>query len=174
MWRAPLVALLWLAGCGHNIGDSCKSNVDCSPLGDRFCDISALNGYCTIENCGAGSCPGDSVCIRFFTPVDAEPCTVGPSQELTQSTCAHVDDRCVCDQTDSSGNCMGSATGNNGHCAPSSTERRWCQHSCSSNSDCRTGYECRSTGSFGAQSVPTFDMGAGQVNKFCAPTGSTT
>ena len=34
MWRFPLVAILLVAGCGAKIGDACKSNIDCSPLGD--------------------------------------------------------------------------------------------------------------------------------------------
>ena len=41
MWRFPLVALLLVAGCGAKIGDSCRTNIDCSPLGDRFCDLAS-------------------------------------------------------------------------------------------------------------------------------------
>src|SRR4051812_36642707 len=40
-----------VSGCGHKVGDSCKANVDCSALGDRFCDVAAPGGYCTIEGC---------------------------------------------------------------------------------------------------------------------------
>jgi hypothetical protein len=175
MWRAPLVALLWLAGCGHSIGDPCRTNVDCSPTGTRFCDTSALNGYCTQENCGVDSCPGNSVCIRFFTPVVDEPCNYDVYHPFS---CPHTDERCVCDRTDAMGACSSFTTNpdgsvTNGHCASSATERRWCQLRCSSNSDCRQGYECRSTGTFGAEPVPTFDMATGDPAKFCAPTGST-
>lgn len=170
MWRAPLVALLLFAGCGHNIGDSCTTNVDCSPTGDRFCDTSAVNGYCTEENCGVSSCPSEAVCIRFFSPIDTEPCHFDTAS--SRSDCVHVDDRCVCDRTDGNGECSTfTAAGTNGHCAPSATERRWCERKCSSDGDCRAGYECRSTGTFGADPVPTFDLGAGQPTKFCAPTG---
>jgi hypothetical protein len=163
MWRAPLVALLLLAGCGHNIGDSCKTNVDCSPIGDRFCDTSEPGGYCTQENCSVKSCPGDSVCIRFFSPLADEPC------QTDRPECPQVDERCVCDVTDENGDCVNKS----GHCAPSASERRWCQKRCSSDGDCRSGYECRSTGTFGAEPVPTFDNANGEPADFCAPSGFT-
>lgn len=174
MWRAPLVAVLWLAGCGHSIGDPCQTNVDCSPTGDRFCDTSALNGYCTQENCGADSCPGDSVCIRFFSPVISEACTFDYAHPFS---CPHADERCVCDRTDAMHACSSFTTNpdgtmTNGHCASTLTERRWCQKRCSSNGDCRVGYECRTTGTFGAEPVPTFDMSMGYPARFCAPTGN--
>lgn len=166
MWRFPLVAVLLVAGCGAKIGDSCRSNIDCSPLGDRFCDTAPLNGYCTQEDCGPTSCPSEAVCIRFFTPVADKVChTDQESIPFSQADCPNVDDRCVCDQTDESNNCVS----NLGHCAPSSTERHWCQRSCSSDSDCRDGYECRRTGTAGAEPLPTFSNGIGTPAKFCAP-----
>ncbi len=165
--RAALISSLLLtciAGCGSRIGDSCTTNVDCSPFGDRFCDTSAMNGYCTQEGCDneALACPSEAVCIRFFTSLADEQCTY--DGRLDQADCPHVDDYCVCDQT-VDGVCMGSV----GHCAPASTERRWCQRSCSSNGDCRSGYECRATGTFGAEPLPTFDQPNGTPAKFCAP-----
>lgn len=174
MWRAaPLVAILWIAGCGHNIGDSCTTNVDCSPLGDRFCDTAPPGGYCTIENCDATSCPGGSVCIRFFTPIVSEKChPPADGSSLGQADCPRIDERCVCD-TSVNGQCVSTDPDANnqplGHCAPTSTERRWCQESCSHDSDCRTGYRCFETGTLGAEPVPTFEMGTGQPAKFCAP-----
>jgi hypothetical protein len=164
MWRAiPLVAMLACAvGCGHNIGDPCQNNVDCNPLGDRFCDTASPGGYCTQENCDNTSCPGNSVCIRFFTPLADESCTVNSA---TTGQGCRPDERCVCDFS-SGGQCRSSV----GHCAPTATERRWCQARCSNNSDCRSGYECRETGTFGAEPVPTFDdMSGGESAKFCAP-----
>jgi hypothetical protein len=177
MWRFPLFAVLLVAGCGAKIGDACKSNIDCSPLGDRFCDTAPINGYCTQEDCGATTCPSEAVCIRFFTPVADAPCHVDPSFPFSQSDCQNSDDICVCDvstngacmpQTQSDPNCGGDGMCN-GHCAPSSTERHWCQRSCSSDSDCRDGYECRETGTFGAEPVPTFGNPVGTPAKFCAP-----
>src|SRR5262245_47245209 len=68
-----------VSGCGHKVGDPCKANVDCSALGDRFCDVAAPGGYCTIEGCDVrmnekgeivDSCQNvasESICVRFFT-----------------------------------------------------------------------------------------------------------
>jgi hypothetical protein len=168
MWRVPLVALLLVAGCGRKIGDSCQTNIDCSPLGDRFCDLASLNGYCTKEDCTTGSCPSEATCIRFFTPVQDEVCHTDPATEpipFSRADCPNADDRCVCDVTDDDGTCEN----NLGHCAPSSTERHWCEANCSSDSDCRDGYECRRTGTFGAEPLPAFNNGTGTPAKFCAP-----
>jgi hypothetical protein len=161
MWRVvPLVVALAAAvGCGHNIGDPCASNVDCSPAGDRFCDTGSLGGYCTQENCDVNSCPGDSVCIRFFTAIASEKCTIDPKTHLSPD-CGQ-DERCVSDMANTV----------EGHCAPNSSEHRWCQARCSNNGDCRAGYECRQTGTAGAEPVPTYDMSLGTPAKFCAPTG---
>jgi hypothetical protein len=168
MTRAALVAALALSvsACGHNVGDDCHTNIDCSPLGDRFCDTSAPNGYCTVDGCDYNTCPDEAVCIRFLIPVLDEPCTFDPSQPLAQSNCPHADDRCVCDQSDSHGLCMNN---NAGHCAPESSERRWCQYKCDNNGDCRASYECRSTGTLGAEPVPTLTNPLGTPAKFCAP-----
>jgi hypothetical protein len=174
MWRAvPLVALLAAAvGCGHNIGDPCQTNVDCSPAGDRFCDTGSLNGYCTQENCDVNSCPGNSVCIRFFTALMNEPCLFDPCSRLSSG--CRSDERCVTDLAISPNACVNlndTTLEPNGHCAATSSEHRWCQARCSHSGDCRTGYECRRTGTAGAEPVPTFDMGLGEPAKFCAPTG---
>ena len=166
MWRLPLVAALFVAGCGAKIGDSCRSNIDCSPLGDRFCDTAPVNGYCTQEDCGPTSCPSEAVCIRFFSPVDDESCdTKDETIPFSRANCPNADDRCVCDQTNEDNTC----NMNVGHCAPSSTERHWCMRSCSTDSDCRDGYECRRTGTFGAEPLPVFANGVGTPAKFCAP-----
>jgi hypothetical protein len=149
-----------LSGCGHEIGDSCHVNTDCSAAGDRFCDTSAPGGYCTIEGCDLNNCPGGSVCIRFFTPVLSQPCECESDGRITQGSC-QIGSRCVCDAPGST----------DGHCAPESSERRWCQKSCSNDGDCRGQYQCRSTGTLGAESVPTLDMLSGEVEKFCAPRG---
>jgi hypothetical protein len=118
-----------------------------------------------MEDCNATSCPSEATCIRFFTPLANEPCTFDSSFPFTQSDCANIDDRCVCDMTNDQGTCVDNA----GHCAPSSTERHWCERSCSHDSDCRSGYECRRTGTHGAEPLPTFSNGIGQPAKFCAP-----
>jgi hypothetical protein len=176
MWRLPLLALLAVAGCGPSIGDACMSNIDCSQLGDRFCDTAPIHGYCTQEDCGPpnspSACPSEAVCIRFFVVTDEQCHTAKESVPLTQADCMSSDDRCVCDVSDDKGNCLftnGDPSQFNGHCAPSSTEAHWCERSCSSNGDCRNGYECRRTGTFGAEPLPTSDNPNGTPAKFCAP-----
>jgi hypothetical protein len=157
---APLVAMLLaaLAGCGKSIGDDCHTNVDCSPAGDRFCDTASPNGYCTIDGCDVNTCPDEAVCIRFLTPALNRPCPNG------QVDC-NTDERCVCDMS-TNGTCQGMS-----HCAPESSERRWCMFKCGSNDDCRASYECRSTGTLGALPVPTLSNVAGTPARFCAPRG---
>ena len=166
---AILLASALVAGCGHSIGDSCSVNIDCDPLGQRFCDTSAPGGYCTIDGCDVGTCPSEAVCIRFFTPVANEPCIAGLM--YPENGC-RADERCVCDLSvgDVCQTPTNAVNGENGHCAPETTERRWCQKSCGSDGDCRPGYECRSTGTLGAEPVPSLDMGTVPA-KFCAPAG---
>ncbi|GAC1450056.1 MAG: hypothetical protein PVSMB8_09160 [Vulcanimicrobiaceae bacterium] len=168
--RTPIVSLFLVgmslvAGCGAKIGDACQTNIDCSQLGDRFCDTAPQNGYCTQEDCGAMTCPSEAVCIRFFTPLANESCTFDPTVPFTRADCPNLDDRCVCDVTDDKGQCVNES----GHCAPSSTERHWCERTCSNDGDCRSGYECRRTGTHGAEPLPTFSNGYGDPAKFCAP-----
>ena len=52
-------------GCKPHIGDSCKLSTDCSVTGDRLCDTSQPDGYCTIFNCDPDTCPDDSICVEF-------------------------------------------------------------------------------------------------------------
>ena len=63
------LALLFVAlsaGCRPQIGDECVSSVDCSAQGDRLCDTSQPDGYCTIFSCEPDNCPNDdSVCVGF-------------------------------------------------------------------------------------------------------------
>ena len=164
-----LVAALLVAGCGHSIGDSCTTNVDCSPLGDRFCDIATPGGYCTIEDCGPTTCPSGAACIRFFTAIANEPCTVSSVSIDVKANCKHPDEICVCDNsvTDKSNNVV--CTNNVGHCAPASTEKHWCEKLCNGDGDCRQGYQCRQVGTLGATELPSFDLGGTTPPKFCAP-----
>jgi hypothetical protein len=164
---AILIVFSVAAGCGKSIGDECKTNVDCQTDGTRFCDTSPRDGkgYCTIDGCDVNTCPDEAVCIRFLTPVIDEPCTLPTdvAVPLGRADCPHADDRCVCDNA-VNGVCQGSA-----HCAPETTERRWCQKKCGDNGDCRENYECRSTGTLGAEPVPTLQNLTGSPQHFCAP-----
>jgi hypothetical protein len=64
-----LVAALALAGsllgCTPSIGDACSFATECSARGDRICDTTQPGGYCTVANCGRGTCPEGSVCVLF-------------------------------------------------------------------------------------------------------------
>jgi len=65
-WLALFVMVpLSLAGCAAEIGDSCVLSTDCSETGDRICDKTQPNGYCTIVNCEPDTCPGEAACIGF-------------------------------------------------------------------------------------------------------------
>ncbi len=41
------------------------SSVDCSAQGDRLCDTSQPEGYCTIFSCEPDTCPEDTLCVGF-------------------------------------------------------------------------------------------------------------
>jgi hypothetical protein len=171
----PLLACL--VGCSHAIGDACGNNVDCSIAGDRFCDIAPPGGYCTVEGCGVTSdgkdtCPGDSVCIRFFTAVQTRPCVYNASFPRGDATSdglsCDVDERCVCDgDLAADDSCPTTA-----HCAPENSERRWCMARCGKDTDCRAGYVCRQTGSLGSEAVPSLNDPAGVNAKYCVSQSS--
>ncbi|HEY1954715.1 MAG TPA: hypothetical protein VGH28_03870 [Polyangiaceae bacterium] len=52
-----------LLGCQPSIGDHCFQSTDCSPAGDRLCDTSQPNGYCTIFSCLPNRCPSEAACV---------------------------------------------------------------------------------------------------------------
>lgn len=58
-----------VAGCRPEIGDRCVLSTDCSTRGDRLCDTSQPDGYCTVFNCRKNSCPADSHCVLFNAAV---------------------------------------------------------------------------------------------------------
>jgi len=68
---AAFVALVILGGCTPKIGRECTTSLDCSQQGDRLCDNTQPNGYCTIFNCEPDKCPeGDGICVAFLSEVD--------------------------------------------------------------------------------------------------------
>lgn len=149
--------VLLVAGCSDEIGDSCSTNVDCSPLGDRICDTSQLDGYCTVEGCGLETCPEEAVCIRFFPAAllsqSCDPATedaVDPS--VTASNACTQEEICLI----------------GGFCALRTHEDRFCMKSCEKDSDCRDGYECRKTGTRGAEPMPDAAKTGVQQERFCA------
>ena len=118
---AVVVALAALAvGCGKEIGDACIASSDCSPNGDRQCDLSQHEGYCTVEGCDYATCPEEAACIRFFTGQFE-------NRECQSNLDCSLDE--LCNLTN--------------HCVPRNAEERYCMKTCDSDDDCRDGYECR-------------------------------
>jgi hypothetical protein len=103
-----LVGIFALAAvaCGHDIGDKCSTSVDCSQAGDRLCDITQPDGYCTVFNCEPDSCPKEAACVVF-------------NAALSNAT--------ACEDPN----------------GLSRFARSFCLFKCSSNDDCRSGYECQ-------------------------------
>src|SRR5678815_2788261 len=64
-----LAVLAAFGACGKEIGDACVIATDCDPNGVRICDPdpSSVDGYCTIQGCDVDTCPGEAVCVRFFS-----------------------------------------------------------------------------------------------------------
>lgn len=155
-----LVLILLCFGCARTIGDGCSLNVDCSPQGDRFCDIASPGGYCTVEGCDYQTCPDGANCVRFFNLQRTRPCRDAQGCRPGES--------CVCDRKDPKGACQSA------YCASETTERRWCMHPCGGNGDCRAGYGCFQTGENGAIAVPyrqddgTLVRDPAQIS-YCAP-----
>jgi hypothetical protein len=148
--------LLSAAGCGSEIGDSCTTNLDCSPMGDRICDVTQADGYCTVVGCSGTSCPDDAVCVRFFSAsflfIPCDPETEDSLDPLVTPT-----NECTVTEI-----CLSS-----GYCAQRSSEQRYCMKACEKNSDCRDGYECRLTGTLGSE--PVLEPGRTRRDKrFCA------
>lgn len=121
------VALLpLLAACGNKIGDSCSISSECSSQGDRLCDTTSPDGYCTIVGCDYDTCPSDSVCIRFFGVANTgRPCD--PQTEDIETDDCSPDELCSLSET----------------CVPRTSETRFCMATCGSDGDCRDKYECR-------------------------------
>lgn len=67
-WAAVIaLCALSLIGCKPEIGDECSVSTDCSNVGDRLCDTTQPNGYCTIFNCEPGTCPEEAICVAYHT-----------------------------------------------------------------------------------------------------------
>ena len=64
-WLLAAALLGALAGCTPSIGDKCVLSTDCSTRGDRLCDTSQPDGYCTQFNCSKNGCPDEAACVLF-------------------------------------------------------------------------------------------------------------
>lgn len=168
----PILLLLVAAACGHKIGDSCAVSADCAQDGTRICDTTSTGGYCTIQGCDYKTCPSEAVCVAFFPGLEAPArcgngtdCAAGDtcSSDSLCTECASPSD-CAADQFCTVG----------GQCAPTSVERRFCMLTCSSDGDCRDGYECRNLKLMkihGGEPVqdPTATTAMVPDRPFCAP-----
>ncbi len=121
-----LAVIVASAACGKDIGDACIVSSDCDPNGQRQCDLASPAGYCTIQGCDYATCPSEAACIRFFTGSFANLTCDPTTEDVTENNCS-VDEFCALA----------------GHCVPRSSELRFCMKTCNDNSDCRSGYECR-------------------------------
>ncbi|NVB82983.1 MAG: hypothetical protein HOV81_31685 [Kofleriaceae bacterium] len=146
---------LGLGGCGKEIGDACVTAADCDPNGERSCDISQKEGYCTIQGCDFSTCPDEAACIRFFTG------------GFSNKTCENSPDECSLDEL----------CDLNKRCVARSSEVRFCMRTCSDDSDCRDGYECRDIAKMKAHGgEPVLAPGStvdDSSPKFCASAPST-
>jgi hypothetical protein len=185
-----LVASFVASACGHEIGDQCKTSVDCDPSGTRSCDLSQPDGYCTIAGCDETSCPSSSACIRTFpvallstNAMVSTKCVPGVTPGVCESLglfCAAAGHCAQCDParedvTTDAGPALDDCTADEicldvGLCAKQSYEQRECAKTCSKNSDCRNGYECRKTGDMGSMLLTTDPLA---TTSFCAPFVST-
>jgi len=92
------VALLFFVlGCQPSIGDHCIQSTDCSATGDRLCDTSQPNGYCTIFNCQPNRCPEGSGCVEtnasiFGCDYDDRHAPSRLSRQLCLKTCQQNSD----------------------------------------------------------------------------------
>ena len=54
---------LFGVGCAAQVGDACETSTDCGR--DLQCDLSQVDGYCTITPCIVNECPDEAVCVTF-------------------------------------------------------------------------------------------------------------
>ena len=166
--RSVLIAVVAIAGvgsvgCGKEIGDSCTLSQDCSPDGDRICDSFQPEGYCTIQGCDFDTCPGEAVCIKFFTGSFTNRTCDHATEDVTTDDCT-LDELCALE----------------GHCVPRSSEIRYCMRTCNADTDCRQNYECRTLElmkEHGGEPVLAPDQNVESLPdppKFCAPAPTST
>lgn len=71
VWPSLVLALALLTtGCLPKVGDHCTTSIDCSQTGQRICDVSQPDGYCTVFNCEPDTCPDSAACVAFNTNLD--------------------------------------------------------------------------------------------------------
>lgn len=156
-----LVCAVLLVGCGDEIGDECIVSSDCSPSGDRQCDVSSKGGYCTIQGCDFNTCPEEATCVRFFTG------------NFNNKDCDHELEDVPGSPVDACG--FDELCSLNNKCVARSSEIRFCMRKCEAQDDCRDGYECRDLAlmrEHGGEPVlvPGTPINDQTAPKFCAST----
>lgn len=151
----PALAIALASACGTEIGDECFTSRDCSPDGDRTCDVSAPGGYCTVVGCNYDSCPSEAICVSFL-PVEVEGASCDPEAEDGGAGDCTADETCT----------LG------GYCAPRDAESRFCMRTCDDDGDCREGYECRDREQMaergGEPVMPDGETLRGDLQGYCA------
>lgn len=154
-----VLAVAATAACGSEIGDSCLLSSDCDPNGQRNCDRTQADGYCTIIGCDYDTCPEESVCVRFFVGGFTDRACDPTTEDLPSSDGTDV---CSIDEV-----CPLS-----GYCVPRSAEARYCMRKCSDGGDCRDEYECRNEDLMiahgGEPVLPPGERPDGDLQGFCA------
>lgn len=64
-----LGAVIASEACTPEIGDKCIVSTDCSVQGDRLCDTSQPDGYCTQLNCRGNDCFDEAACVLFNSAI---------------------------------------------------------------------------------------------------------
>lgn len=136
-----------MPACQARIGDPCARALDCSPRGERQCDLSnAANaggrGECTIENCSFGSCPNEALCVKTYSSEFLSVACDPETEDFAGGT-----DICDADEV-----CLPE-----GLCADEITARNSCRRRCTTDAQCRAGYRCDSVGSDGVYVAPDPD-----------------
>ncbi|MGB1698311.1 MAG: hypothetical protein ACPHRO_00045 [Nannocystaceae bacterium] len=161
---------LALAACQPKIGDPCVRAVDCSIRGERQCDLSNApfdpkgEGECTIENCAYGTCPSEGTCVAAygsaFLSITCDPAREDTWSEAPDGAALPPLDDCAADEI-----CLPE-----GLCGYILSVRTSCRLKCKKDSDCRSGYECRATGSGGVYISPNPDKPSTLLSgKICMP-----
>jgi hypothetical protein len=154
MRLVAIAVVLGVTGCAARIGDPCSTGSDCSDDGLRICDRTSPGGYCTQAACDYDTCPGEAVCVRFFSIgnasaicastmdcADGQVCSpAGGCVPPSVRTCnPDLEDR----QADQDNCTFDEICTFSGVCVPQNAELRFCMNKCDNPSGCRDGYECR-------------------------------
>jgi len=141
-----------LGACGKQIGDACNFGQDCSPNGDRSCDPNPTSpgGYCTVIGCDYSTCPGEAVCVQFYTGTFSNrPCDGTLENDECQSgreavpAVPEMNGMPATPEIPGYAGSLDEVCALSGYCVARSSEVRYCMLKCDSDGDCRDGYECR-------------------------------